>query len=79
MLMKLTPGELEDWWDPETEDHFVEKAECIVHQYESYTAEQVGMKLNGNANLGENIADNGGVKAAYYGYCELFFFGLFFS
>ena len=25
-------GELEDWWDPKTEDHFNEKAECIVNQ-----------------------------------------------
>eukprot|EP00094_Tigriopus_californicus_P012658 TCALIF_12236-PA protein Name:"Similar to Mmel1 Membrane metallo-endopeptidase-like 1 (Mus musculus)" AED:0.04 eAED:0.04 QI:0/0.66/0.25/0.75/1/1/4/0/771 len=61
-------GNLRDWWAQSTKDKFVEKTNCIIHQYGNYTAQQIGMQLNGVTTQGENIADNGGLKEAYYGY-----------
>ncbi|XP_018915735.2 neprilysin-2 isoform X2 [Bemisia tabaci] len=61
-------GNLVDWWEPETREAYLEKAQCIIHQYGNYTSPEVGLKLNGINTQGENIADNGGIKQAYYAY-----------
>jgi hypothetical protein len=26
------PGDIENWWDPQTEQQFLEKAQCIINQ-----------------------------------------------
>lgn len=64
-------GEIENWWEPSTEASYKEKAQCIIEQYGNYEAKQVGLKLNGINNQGENIADNGGLKEAYKAYRKL--------
>uniref|UniRef100_A0A2S2NML0 Neprilysin-1 n=1 Tax=Schizaphis graminum TaxID=13262 RepID=A0A2S2NML0_SCHGA len=61
-------GNLVDWWAKETKEQFLEKAMCIKKQYGNYTDREVGLKINGNNTLGENIADNGGIKQAYNAY-----------
>jgi len=56
-------GNLEDWWTPEDARAFEEKAQCFVEQYSAYTAVD-DVKLNGKLTLGENVADNGGLRLA---------------
>ena len=56
-------GNLSDWWTPEDARKFEEKSQCLVDQYGSYEAVP-GVKLNGKLTLGENTADNGGVRLA---------------
>ena len=60
-------GILQDWWAPETNQKFKERAQCIINQYGNFSAKQVNLNLNGINTQGENIADNGGVKEAYLG------------
>ncbi|XP_018009279.1 neprilysin-2 isoform X2 [Hyalella azteca] len=61
-------GDLKEWWKPETRAKFIDKSKCIIYQYGNYTEPEVGLKLNGVNTQGENIADNGGIKEAYYAY-----------
>ncbi len=57
-------GNMRDWWTEQDGKEFEKRADCFVKQYEQYTA--VGdVKLNGKLTLGENIADNGGLRIAY--------------
>jgi predicted metalloendopeptidase len=58
---------LEEWWEPEVSKRFDERAECIVEQYSGYQPLE-GKGLNGRLTLGENIADNGGMKQSYSAY-----------
>ena len=57
-------GNLRDWWTPESAAKYKERADKIVQQYEEYEP-LPGQKINGKLTLGENIADDGGVKLAY--------------
>jgi len=56
-------GNLHDWWTKEDADKFNEKAECIVDEYGQFSVGDT--KLNGKLTLGENTADNGGLRLAY--------------
>ena len=57
-------GNLEDWWTPEDGKKFDEKADCEVKEYGRFTAVD-DVKVNGKLTLGENTADNGGLRLTY--------------
>lgn len=57
-------GNYTDWWDESTVDGFASRAECFVQQYHNYTIPG-GLPINGKLTLGENIADAGGLTAAF--------------
>jgi endothelin-converting enzyme/putative endopeptidase len=62
-------GNLSDWWTEADAKEFKERASCVDRQYSGYTA--VGdLKLNGKLTLGENVADNGGLRIAYMALME---------
>jgi endothelin-converting enzyme/putative endopeptidase len=56
-------GNLADWWTATDEQKFNEKADCEVKEYSSFSVP--GVKVNGKLTLGENTADNGGLRLAY--------------
>ncbi len=57
-------GNLIDWWTPEDAKKFEAKTDCEVKEYGSFTAVD-DVKINGKLTLGENTADNGGIRLAY--------------
>jgi endothelin-converting enzyme/putative endopeptidase len=57
-------GDLQNWWTARDKAAFQERSSCIEDQYGGYTAVD-DIKVNGKLTLGENIADNGGVRIAY--------------
>lgn len=59
-------GNLNQWWQNATIDRFKKATECVVTQYSDYKVEKA--PVNGRQTLGENIADNGGLKASFYAY-----------
>ncbi|XP_024910669.1 neprilysin isoform X2 [Cynoglossus semilaevis] len=62
-------GDLKDWWTPDSAQRLLELSKCIVDQYSNFTWELAnGVNLNGNNTLGENMADNGGIRQAYQAY-----------
>jgi putative endopeptidase len=62
-------GNLRDWWTPADGKAFEERATCIADQYSSYNAVD-DVKLNGRLTLGENAADNGGLRLAWMALME---------
>jgi endothelin-converting enzyme/putative endopeptidase len=57
-------GNLHDWWTAEDAKAFEQRAECFVKEYESFQP-LPGVHLNGKLTLGENTADNGGLRLAF--------------
>ena len=57
-------GNLTDWWTPADAQEFERRASCVADQYSGYTAVD-DLKINGRLTLGENTADNGGLRIAY--------------
>jgi len=66
-------GNLVNWWEKETKEKYLEKAQCIIDQYGNYTVDVKGetINLNGVTTQGENIADHGGVKESIRAYDRL--------
>ena len=60
-------GNLVNWWTDKDNAQFKERTSCVADQYSGYETIP-GVKLNGRLTLGENIADGGGVKLAFYAY-----------
>src|SRR5262245_28735907 len=60
-------GNLKDWWSAADGKAFVERAQCFDDQYAKYTAVDE-VQLNGKLTLGENTADNGGLRLALMAY-----------
>ncbi len=62
-------GNLRDWWTEADAKAFGERADCIVDQYSGFSP-VAGVNLNGKLTLGENTADNGGLKIAHMALME---------
>ncbi|XP_073172729.1 membrane metallo-endopeptidase-like 1 isoform X1 [Lepidochelys kempii] len=64
-------GNMFDWWSNFSAMHFKDQSRCMVYQYGNYTWELAGgQNVSGISTLGENIADNGGVRQAYKAYLK---------
>jgi putative endopeptidase len=57
-------GNVKNWWTPDDRKAFDERTGCEVNEYGSFEPVP-GAKLNGKLTLGENTADNGGIRIAY--------------
>jgi putative endopeptidase len=63
-------GNLREWQKPEDRKAFQERTECVANEYSGFEAapaigETPAQNLNGHLTLGENTADNGGLRIAY--------------
>ncbi|XP_053690953.1 endothelin-converting enzyme homolog [Sabethes cyaneus] len=61
-------GNLKQWWTNSTVREYVNRTGCFVQQYSGYYIDEAKDYIDGQQTLGENIADNGGVREAYYAY-----------
>ena len=60
-------GNLKDWWTAADAKSFEDRAQCLVDEYAGFSAVDE-VKLNGKLTLGENTADNGGLRLALMAY-----------
>ena len=61
-------GNLKDWWTADDAKAFEERAGCTADEYSGFVAvkdDKGEVMVNGKLTLGENTADNGGLKLAY--------------
>ena len=61
-------GNLRDWWTAEDAKEFEQRVDCTANEYSGFVSvkdDKGEVKLNGKLTLGENTADNGGLKLAY--------------
>ncbi len=62
-------GNLAEWWTPEDADRFKALADKLVAQFDAIEVAP-GMHANGRYTLGENIADQGGLRIALSAYLD---------
>jgi putative endopeptidase len=63
-------GNLREWQTPEDRKAFTVRTDCVANEYSGFEAapakgDVAAQKLNGKLTLGENTADNGGLRIAY--------------
>ncbi|RWS14643.1 neprilysin-like protein [Dinothrombium tinctorium] len=63
-------GERNNWWDEDTLRIYKEKIQCFIDQYSNVTEPVTGKRLNGKMTVGDNVADNGGLRLAFDAYKE---------
>ncbi len=56
-------GNLRNWWTEKDREEFDKRTSCVANEYSSFIAVD-DVHLNGRLTLGENTADNGGVRIA---------------
>jgi len=57
-------GNLKDWWTTQDAAEFEKRAQCFIDEYSKFTPVD-DVHLNGKLTLGENSADNGGVRLSF--------------
>ncbi len=57
-------GNLRDWWTTQDADEFKQRADCISNEYSGFSPME-GVHLDGKLTLGENGADNAGIRLAF--------------
>ncbi|MGI4827969.1 MAG: M13 family metallopeptidase [Janthinobacterium lividum] len=57
-------GNVKVWWTPEDLAKFKDRTECEAKEYDGFQVAP-GQNENGHLTLGENTADNGGIRIAY--------------
>jgi putative endopeptidase len=57
-------GSLGSWFTADDQKKFNERTECVADEYGSFEVAP-GQKQNGKLTLGENTADNGGIRIAF--------------
>ncbi len=63
-------GNLREWQTAQDRKNFTERTECVANEYSGFEAapavgDTPAAHLNGHLTLGENTADNGGLRIAY--------------
>ncbi|KAI8356896.1 hypothetical protein B0O80DRAFT_384153 [Mortierella sp. GBAus27b] len=61
-------GRLENWWSNATLQEFHDRSQCFIDQYGNYTVKDPQGRenhVNGKLTVGENLADNGGLRRAF--------------
>ncbi len=56
-------GNLKSWWTAEDEKAFKQRTQCLVDEYDQFVAVD-DVHVRGKLTLGENTADNGGLRIA---------------
>ena len=62
-------GNLSDWWQPEDAERFTKLADALADQFNKVEVAP-GVFANGKFTLGENIADQGGLRVALTAYLD---------
>jgi putative endopeptidase len=57
-------GNLNDWWTAADAKAFDEREQCFIKEYSAFELPG-GVHMNGKLTLGENTADNGGIRIAW--------------
>jgi endothelin-converting enzyme/putative endopeptidase len=57
-------GNLRDWWTKQDADEFTKRADCIANEYSGFSPVE-GANVNGKLTLGENGADNAGIRLSF--------------
>jgi len=57
-------GNLKDWWTADDAKRFEQRTDCLVDEYNGFVAVD-DLHVNGKLTLGENTADNGGLRLAW--------------
>jgi len=57
-------GNVRNWFTPEDLAKFNDRTKCVADEYSSFQVAE-GQNLNGKLTLGENTADNGGLRIAF--------------
>jgi len=60
-------GNLHDWWTANDKKAFDEREQCFVKEYSGFET-RGGVNMNGKLTLGENTADNGGLRISLMAY-----------
>lgn len=75
--MRDAHGNLNHWWTNTTRQQYINRTQCFVKQYSTYDVAPLlpphqqldhELMISGERTLAENIADNGGLRAAWVAY-----------
>ncbi|XP_020284436.1 endothelin-converting enzyme 1-like isoform X2 [Pseudomyrmex gracilis] len=63
-------GNLRQWWTNNTISEYTDRTQCFIDHYNTYYENEIDDYIDGELTLGENIADNGGLREAVVAYAR---------